>query len=196
MLKVASLRAKGRVTVTSTHRRPPVRPPPASNLDRDRYRFRRLWHLWVVFGVDRADGVTSPLWTESPSPPVVLAGGGLELGLEPRVGDGDEGPRPLSEREARVAARLILRVRPRVTIWFHQPQSLVRGWDGSHRAARRYARLVGMRFRALPSPPGAASRWQHRRFPSSEVFVVELPPGKLAPAVADRHARAVLALAG
>jgi Penicillin-insensitive murein endopeptidase/Succinylglutamate desuccinylase / Aspartoacylase family len=106
------------------------------------------------------------------------------------------GPRPLSEREARIAVRLILRLRPRYTIWFHQPQSLVRGWDGSRRAAGRYARLVGMRFRALPSPPGAASRWQHRRLPASEVFIVELPRGRLSPAAARRHARAILALAG
>ena len=106
------------------------------------------------------------------------------------------GARPFSERETRIAARLILRLRPRYTIWFHQPQSLVRGWDGSRRAARRYARLVGMRFRALPSPPGAASRWQHGRLPASEVFIVELPRGALTPAAARRHARAIIGLAG
>jgi hypothetical protein len=105
------------------------------------------------------------------------------------------GRRPLSEREARIGARLILRLRPRYTVWFHQPQALVRGWDGSRRAARRYARLVGMRFRALPSPPGAATRWQHRRLPASEAFVVELPSGPLGPRAAERHARALLALA-
>jgi protein MpaA len=104
------------------------------------------------------------------------------------------GPRAFSEREARIAARLILRLRPRYTVWYHQPQALVRGWDGSRRAARRYARLVGMPYRALPSPPGAATRWQHRWLPRGEAFVVELAAGPLSRAAALRHARAVLRL--
>src|SRR5207302_1418940 len=35
------------------------------------------------------------------------------------------GPRPLSEPETRLAARIILRLRPVVSIWFHQPYGLV-----------------------------------------------------------------------
>ncbi|MGH3081877.1 MAG: penicillin-insensitive murein endopeptidase, partial [Gaiellaceae bacterium] len=37
-------------------------------------------------------------------------------------------PASASERETRIAMRLIRRLRPDVTIWFHQPQSLVRAW--------------------------------------------------------------------
>jgi murein peptide amidase A len=104
------------------------------------------------------------------------------------------GPRPLSEPETRAAARLIRRIRPALTIWFHQPQALVRAWGPSKPAARRYARLAGMRFRAIRWPRGTAPNWQNHRFPSRSSFVVELPPGLLTRAAANRQAEAVLAL--
>ena len=105
------------------------------------------------------------------------------------------GPRPLSEPETRVVARLIKRLRPALTIWFHQPQGLVRAWGPSMTVARRYARLTGMRFRAIRWPAGTAPNWQNHRFRGKSAFVVELPAGSLAPAAASRQARAVLALA-
>jgi protein MpaA len=105
------------------------------------------------------------------------------------------GPRPLSEPESRVARRLILRIRPRLTIWYHQPQSLVRAVGADVPVARRYARMVGLPFRQLPVPPGAATRWQHARFPGTVAFVVELAPGRLSVRQAALHARAVLRLA-
>jgi murein endopeptidase len=106
------------------------------------------------------------------------------------------GPRPLSEPETRAAARLIRRIEPAVTIWFHQPQALVRAWGPSMPAARRYARLAGMRFRAIRWPRGTAPNWQNHRFLGTSSFVVELPAGPLKPAAANRQARAVLALLG
>jgi protein MpaA len=90
-----------------------------------------------------------------------------------------------------VAIGLVERLRPDVTIWYHQPERNVRSGGGSERLARRYARLAGLPFRRLPVPPGAATRWQVRRFPGSQAFVVELPAGPLSPADAARHARAV-----
>src|SRR5919201_1919120 len=45
------------------------------------------------------------------------------------------------EPETRVAVSLIRRLRPKITIWFHQPQALVRAWAASVPAAPRYARL-------------------------------------------------------
>ncbi|MDQ2983460.1 MAG: DUF2817 domain-containing protein [Actinomycetota bacterium] len=105
------------------------------------------------------------------------------------------GPRPLSERESGIVARLILRLRPTVSIWYHQHQNLVRGGGGSAAAARRYARLAGMRYAGLPVPRGAATGWQVRRFSGSSAFVVELPAGSLSGTATQRHARAVLALA-
>jgi murein endopeptidase len=104
------------------------------------------------------------------------------------------GPRPLSEPETRTAVRLIRRIRPTVTIWFHQPQALVRAWGQSVPAARRYAGLAGMSFRAIRWPRGTAPNWQNHRFPGTSSFVVELPAGPLTTAAANRQARAVLAL--
>jgi protein MpaA len=99
-----------------------------------------------------------------------------------------------TERETRIARKLILRLRPDVTIWFHQPQSVVRAWGPSRGMARRYARLAGVPYRSLPWPAGSASRWQNGIDQIS--FVVELPPGELQDAVARRYAQAVLRLAG
>jgi murein peptide amidase A len=99
-----------------------------------------------------------------------------------------------NQRETRIARKLILRLRPEVTIWFHQPQSVVRAWGRSRATARRYARLAGVRYRSLVWPPGSASRWQNGLGQTS--FVVELPPGELPDALVRRHASAVLALTG
>jgi Penicillin-insensitive murein endopeptidase/Succinylglutamate desuccinylase / Aspartoacylase family len=104
------------------------------------------------------------------------------------------GPAPASEVEARLAMRLIRRLRPDVTIWFHQPQGLVRAWGLSVGIARRYARLAGMRFARLPWPPGSATAWQHRALPGSRAFVVELPAGELGLRESGRYAQAVLRL--
>lgn len=103
------------------------------------------------------------------------------------------GPRPWSERETRIARRLLLRLRPDVTIWFHQPQTLVRAWGQSKAAARRFAHRVGMPYRSLPWPNGTAANWQNHRFPGAVSFVVELVPGPLAPSDADRYVSAILA---
>jgi murein endopeptidase len=105
------------------------------------------------------------------------------------------GPRPFSERESRIARRLILDLRPDVTIWFHQPQAIVRAWGPSIAGGRRYAQLAGERFRALRWPAGTAPNWQNHRFPGKPAFVVELPAGELPAEAAARHARAILALA-
>jgi protein MpaA len=104
------------------------------------------------------------------------------------------GPAPASEVETRVAMQLIRRLRPDVTIWFHQPQALVRAWGASMPIARRYARLAGMRFARLRRPPGTATAWQAGAMPASRSFVVELAPGELGIRAAGRYAGAVLRL--
>jgi protein MpaA len=106
------------------------------------------------------------------------------------------GPRPVSEPETRAAVFLVRAVRPEITIWYHQPLSLVRAWGSSIPAARRYARVADTRFRRLPWLAGTAPNWQNHAFPGTASFVVELAPGLLSPAAAGRHARAVEALAG
>ena len=106
------------------------------------------------------------------------------------------GRRPLSQPESRAAARLIRELRPRITIWFHQPYAfVVRAPSADKRVWRRYARLAGMRTARLPRYPGTATRWQNHRFPRSDAFVVELPGGRISAPDARRHARAVLELA-
>jgi murein peptide amidase A len=102
------------------------------------------------------------------------------------------GPRPLSEPESRALRALILRLRPNATIWFHQPQAIVRAWGHSIPAARRFARAAGMPFRALRWPNGTAPNWQNHRFATAASFVVELPPGPLRAGLASRLLRAVL----
>jgi protein MpaA len=101
------------------------------------------------------------------------------------------GPRPLSERETRLALRAVARVRPAVSIWFHQPQDVVRAWGQSIPFARRYARLAGAHFRRIRWPSGTASNWQNHRFPGTASFVVELAAGTLPGPSAARYARAV-----
>lgn len=98
-----------------------------------------------------------------------------------------------TQRETRIARKLILRLKPDVTLWFHQPQAVVRAWGPSRAIARRYARLAGVTYRAWEWPPGSTSRWQNGLGRLS--FVVELGPGELPDAVARRHANAVLRLA-
>jgi murein peptide amidase A len=105
------------------------------------------------------------------------------------------GSRALSEPEALIAYRLILRLRPQVTIFFHQPLGLVDESGGDPRIERRFAHLSGLPLRRLTRYPGSAVGWQDHRLPTSTAFVVELPPGHFTPPSAARLAQAVLALA-
>jgi protein MpaA len=106
------------------------------------------------------------------------------------------GRRPWSEPETRALRRLLLRERPALVVWYHQPLALVDAPEsGGAAAARRYARIVGLPFRPLPAYPGSLSRWVNARIPAATSFVVELPAGPLRAAATRRHALAVLALA-
>ena len=105
------------------------------------------------------------------------------------------GPRPLSEPESRALRGLILRIRPAVTIWYHQRMRLVSLSGSDPALVRRYARLVGLPVRQLGRYPGSATGWQNRYFPRSTAFVVELPTGAMTAGSSARHAAAVLAVA-
>jgi protein MpaA len=111
-------------------------------------------------------------------------------------GDGNySGPRPMSEPENRAMRAFILRVKPALTIWYHQPLDVVYGSDPHAAVLRRYARLSGLPYHRLAAPPGAATRWERRRFPRGVHFVVEFPAGRISTATARRNAAAVVALA-
>ena len=105
------------------------------------------------------------------------------------------GPHALSEPESRALVRFIRRVKPDISIWFHQHQNVVRAWGQSRAVARRFARLSRMRFAAIRWPYGTASNWQNHAFPGTSSFVVELPAGRLSSAGVTRLANAVLRLA-
>jgi murein peptide amidase A len=106
------------------------------------------------------------------------------------------GPSPFSERESHVARSLIRKLRPDVTIWIHQQHEppLVRAWGQSVEAARMYARLTGLPFRALPWLPGSAPNWQNRRYDEASAFVVELPWSEISKRELRRHETALLEL--
>jgi protein MpaA len=106
----------------------------------------------------------------------------------------DSGPRPLSEPETRAVHRFLLRVKPRLSIWFHQPLALVDESQGSRRLERTFGRLVGLPGRRLTDYPGSITNWASHSFPRSTAFVTELPPGKLTQLEALRYARAILAV--
>jgi murein peptide amidase A len=105
------------------------------------------------------------------------------------------GPKPFSEPESRLAARIIRRLRPEATIWFHQyggVRPFVRAWGQSAPAGRRFARLARMPFRLMRWPAGTAPNWQNHEFRGDSSFVVELPAGKLEPVMEGRLAKALV----
>jgi protein MpaA len=104
------------------------------------------------------------------------------------------GPRPASEPETQVAMRLILKIKPAVTIWYHQHEDLVDMAGGDRGVARRYAQISGLRATCLSFLPGTATRWSNHRLPGTTSFVVELPAGPVGAAALARHVRAVQAM--
>ncbi len=105
------------------------------------------------------------------------------------------GPKPFSESETRVARNLILRIRPRVTIWYHQHMNVIWAFGPSTRAGRIYARASGEPLYHHPWRPGTAANWQNHALPDTSSFTVELPGGTLSAAQVHRHVAAVLKLA-
>jgi protein MpaA len=106
------------------------------------------------------------------------------------------GPRAASEPETRAIMAYILRVRPQVTVWFHQHMDLIDDTRGSDPAViKTYASVSHMRAHRLAPLPGTATRWQNHRLTRTSSFVVELPAGALSPLAVRRHVRAIQAVA-
>jgi protein MpaA len=107
------------------------------------------------------------------------------------------GTRASSERETRVVMRWIERIRPAVTIWYHQPWGAVlRQCGGSAPVQARYAQLAGFPTSCRgASLPGTATSWENHTFPGTQAFVVELGGGALGAKAARRHARAAALVA-
>jgi murein peptide amidase A len=101
------------------------------------------------------------------------------------------GPHRLSEPETRAAVRVIRRIKPAVTIWFHQHEDLVDMTGGDRGIARRYADLAGLGATCLPFLPGTAPTWSNHTFPGTTAFAVELPAGPVDSSALRRHLRAL-----
>jgi protein MpaA len=100
----------------------------------------------------------------------------------------------LSEPESRIAKKLILKLRPQITIWFHQPLGLVDLSGGDGRIERRFAKLAGLPVKRLPRYRGSSASWQNRRFAETTAFVTELPAGAPDKSASRSYARAIVSL--
>ncbi len=99
------------------------------------------------------------------------------------------GARPSSEPESRAIEAFILRIRPTLAIWLHQPYGLVDDSEGPHWAERLLARSLGLPVEQLPDYPGSAIGWEDHLLHAS-AFDVELP-GRLSRATIRRVASAI-----
>jgi N-acetylmuramoyl-L-alanine amidase len=104
------------------------------------------------------------------------------------------GPGAASEPETRALMRIVRRIRPAISIHYHQDFGLVNLTGGPDpNIVRAYARDVGLPAKRLPRLHGTDTGWQNTTFPRTSAFVVELRAGALTPKLALRHARAVMA---
>ncbi|HWB23561.1 MAG TPA: DUF2817 domain-containing protein [Gaiellaceae bacterium] len=113
----------------------------------------------------------------------------------PMSGVYESGPHPLSEREARIAHSLILRLHPHLTIWFHQHLDMVWASGGDRRIEKTFARVSGLPYHPMPQLAGSAISWQNNTLHGTTAFAAELPAGQPTSAEVARYVRAVLAAA-
>ena len=104
------------------------------------------------------------------------------------------GPYAASEPETRAAMWLAGRIRPAVTIWYHQRMDLVDLSGGDRGVARRYAQLADLKPTCLTFLAGVATAWSNHTLPGTTSFVVELPAGSVRPDALARHLRAIRAM--
>ena len=109
------------------------------------------------------------------------------------------GSGPASEPETKAYIAFTERIRPALTLWYHQDLNRVSpssGRDGPLR--QRYAELTGLAYEVVSGPgsvyTGVAATWTRRSLPNAMSFIVELGP-TLSAAQAKVHADAVLAIA-
>jgi protein MpaA len=113
----------------------------------------------------------------------------------PMGGVYESGRHALSERESRIAYRLIRRLRPHVTIWFHQHMDLVWASGGRRRIEKAFARVSGLPYHPLPQLAGSAVTWQNTALKGTTAFAAELPAGQPDAASLRRYVAAVLVAA-
>ena len=111
----------------------------------------------------------------------------------PRAVEWNPGRRRLSEPESRAAWALIQRVRPQVSVWFHQAAHQVDLSGGDPAVQWRYGHRVGLPVSRMRRYPGSATGTQDHVFPGTTAFVVELGHGRPGVSLVRRHVSAVLA---
>ena len=108
------------------------------------------------------------------------------------------GPKPFSEPETRALRAFALRIRPAVTIWYHQPYGAVLApCRGAIPVQQRYADLARFPVQRCTGDrlPGTAVRWENTTLPGTTAFVVEFGAAAPSSATIVRHARAAAIVA-
>jgi murein peptide amidase A len=105
------------------------------------------------------------------------------------------GPKPASEPETRAVMAFVRRIRPDVSIWYHQDWNAVLACRGRPGSGAQYAKLAGMRTSCRGNGlRGTVVSWEQHAIEGAEAFVVELP-GRVSAGQVSRHADASIALA-
>ena len=113
----------------------------------------------------------------------------------PLAGYQYSGRHALSEPESRAVFTLINRIRPRITIWYHQHATVVDLSGGHPDVERDDATLVRLPAQELVRYPGSPPGWENATLPGTTAFVVELPAGTLSHVSIRRHIEALLGAA-
>ena len=107
------------------------------------------------------------------------------------------GTGPASEPETAAVVGLIRRVKPALTVWYHQDLNRIDvGGGRTGQVSRRYAELTGLPVEPVTGGTytGTATQWQSATTPGGVAFIVELGPS-LDGAGATTHADAILTIA-
>jgi protein MpaA len=107
------------------------------------------------------------------------------------------GPRPTSEPETAAVIALIRRVKPVLTVWYHQDLNRIDPATGhSGQVRQRYSEMTGIPLAPITGGTytGTASTWAQTVVPAGVSFLVELGPSISGPQ-AQTNANAVLTLA-
>ena len=107
------------------------------------------------------------------------------------------GTGPASEPETQAFIALAQRIKPTLTLWFHQDLYRISPSSGRDAPLRqRYAELTGLDYESITGGiyTGVAATWVRLSVPNGMSFIVELG-GSLSAEQAALHAAAVLAVA-